>query len=395
MAEFAADIVGREAPVDRGRARVALLFPGGDRRLHGHHRGQPAVQTLGGQDAQLDFDQIEPTAVFGSVMKLDSAREPVSLLRTEGGIERGGGMGVEVVDHQPNGFGGGIVDVRQFPDPAGEVAGGALRADPDVAPTAVAVDGHRHAAGSTAGIFVIDPAAATGSGREGRRHLGPQRTRALIEADHRATRIGGFGIQIEDGFHAPDEGRGQFGDAPLLALPGLEVVFLSVRRTVSSEMRSTTPRATSRSASNCMVHGLSGPRGLSVQARAMSVASWALSRSGAAPGRVRSLSAAATPSSAHRRRMRPPVAAQQPPAAATSASNRSSAASSRMRARRSSRAEATPLVVNARNRSAPPRSRRRDTLWAWASRAPLDGRSGSSPRGYPIVSLWSRTSAIA
>jgi hypothetical protein len=49
--------------------------------------------------------------------------------------------------------------------------------------------------------------------------------RALVETDHRAFRIGRFGIEVEHVLHAGDELAVDLRNAPHVLAPGLELVF--------------------------------------------------------------------------------------------------------------------------------------------------------------------------
>src|SRR5262249_58517069 len=86
-------------------------------------------------------------------------------------------------------------------------------------------------------------------------------------------------VDLQHVLHRRDErGVRLRRDAPLLPLPRLDLVFLSVRRTVSSETASTTSSSTSLSASSRMVQQARPSRG-GEQARTMK-------RAPAAPARV-------------------------------------------------------------------------------------------------------------
>ena len=153
---------------------------------------------------------------------------------------------------------------------------------------------------------------------------------------------GTLGVRVEHVFHHGDKGWSHFRDAPVLLKPWLESVFLSVRRTASSEMDGTTRRTINSFASNCIVQ-LTRPSGGLLHANAINVAWPRSSNFGTAPGRGRSLNAASSPCSTKRLRMRSTVDRLVCRTAATSSSGRSSAANNRMRARVMRRAEALPL----------------------------------------------------
>jgi hypothetical protein len=123
-------------------------------------------------------------------------------------------------------------------------------------PSPCGAEDDEEALGSTPLVFIVIPS-------------GPPRTRGdrcddvtkeligtLIKADDGTEGIIRLGIEIEDVLHAPQEVGSYLAQAPLPLLPGLEAVFLSVRRTVSSLISSTTPNSTSLSARSCMVQSV-------------------------------------------------------------------------------------------------------------------------------------------
>jgi hypothetical protein len=93
----------------------------------------------------------------------------------------------------------------------------------------------------------------------------------LVEADHRVLGVVGLGVQVEHILHGCER-RAHLWDAPALAQPGRQPLFVSTRRTVSSEMPPTTPRCTSSSASSCIDQAVRPSGGLA-QASATSTAS--------------------------------------------------------------------------------------------------------------------------
>src|SRR5207247_223456 len=115
-----------------------------------------------------------------------------------------------------------------------------------------------------------------------RPHFVHQLHRHLVEADHRPPLVVRPMINLDHVFHPRHELAARLPrKAPLLLPPRLESVFLSVRRTVSSEIASTTFNSTNLSASSCMVHS-TRPAGACEQAIA-------ISRASAAPSSFRSV----------------------------------------------------------------------------------------------------------
>ena len=70
MLQFCTRLVSREAPVDRRVLGVAFRLPGRHFRTDRGRVRQPAIQALPGQDGELDFRHVEPTAVLGRRVKL-------------------------------------------------------------------------------------------------------------------------------------------------------------------------------------------------------------------------------------------------------------------------------------------------------------------------------------
>src|SRR3954463_7746441 len=64
--ELDAGVGGGEAPVDPTVGGVSGGLPRGDLAFQGRAVGQPAVQALPGEHAQLDLGYVQPAAVLGS-----------------------------------------------------------------------------------------------------------------------------------------------------------------------------------------------------------------------------------------------------------------------------------------------------------------------------------------
>jgi hypothetical protein len=63
-------IVGGEAPVDAPSGGVAPVLPGPPLLLEGRCVGDPSVEALPPEDAQLDFRHVQPTPVLRGVVDL-------------------------------------------------------------------------------------------------------------------------------------------------------------------------------------------------------------------------------------------------------------------------------------------------------------------------------------
>ena len=78
--------------------------------------------------------------------------------------------------------------------------------------------------GAVAAILVIVTFELARLGRDRLAHLADELDRAFVEADHRALRIGRFGIEVEHILHAGDVLAIDLRNAPHVLAPGLEVV---------------------------------------------------------------------------------------------------------------------------------------------------------------------------
>ena len=86
-----------------------------------------AVEALAAQHADLDLDHVEPAGVLGGVVELQAAQQAVGLGRREGFVERAGGVGRQVVEHDADQLGLRIVQIDELAHAVGEVAAARLR----------------------------------------------------------------------------------------------------------------------------------------------------------------------------------------------------------------------------------------------------------------------------
>ncbi len=169
----------------------------------------------------------------------------------EGRVERGRGMGVELVHNQDDPLGVGVVHVDQAPDAARPVKPRRPVARRHVPPAAQGL-GHQEDVGDAApDVFGVLAGGPSRPRRQGRPGFAQQLTARLVEADDGVRWVEGAGVDRQDIFHGPDErGIGRGSQAPRLAHMRLEDGFFNVWRTVSCEILSTTSSRTNSSASN-------------------------------------------------------------------------------------------------------------------------------------------------
>src|SRR5690606_2515814 len=148
-------------------------------------------------------------------------------------------------------------------------------------------------------IVVVFPCGPAGGGRLSGLFVAQQLFAGLVHADQRLfVRVRG-GVDVEDVFHLRDEAcLVPVGNAPALLPPRLQLVFLSVFRTVSAQTLVTSPWRLSSSASRVSVHR-ARPSGAGPQQVAIKWASARPSILGGTAGVSRTLRSrpAASPSS--------------------------------------------------------------------------------------------------
>src|SRR5918998_3691451 len=177
--------------------------------------------------------------------------------------------------------------IHQLSQALREIPGRAALSHLDVPPAAQGLKEHEQVAGALPAIFVVVPPRLSWHCRQRLAYFTDQLVKLFIKTHHRVAGIIGFGVELQDIFHMPDELGTDGGHAPRPLQPGLERVFLSPRRTVSSEMASTTWSSTSLSASSCIVQPVRSSGGV-LQASATKKASCLPSSFARAPGRGRS-----------------------------------------------------------------------------------------------------------
>src|SRR5438309_10496258 len=100
--KFYTSIVGGKAPGDGTVLSIALGLQRRDALAQLLQTCHSTRQTTARKDTDLDLGHIEPTTVFGRVMKLHALQNPASLCRLEGFIQGRSGMGVQVILHDAN-----------------------------------------------------------------------------------------------------------------------------------------------------------------------------------------------------------------------------------------------------------------------------------------------------
>src|SRR5512132_1005746 len=350
--------VGRgEAPVDLTAGTVAGGLPCGDFASQGGPVGQPPVQALLGEHAQLDLGHVQPAPMLGGGVEFELVGQPLGLGGSERLVQRGGCVGVEVVLDQHDPLGVRVVDVDEVLDAVGPVDAGAPVADAHVPPAGQRLADQEQVAGAVALVLVVGPCRPARGDRDRRVDLPEQLAAGLVQAHLRPAGVVRAGVDAKHVLHAPHEVGVMLGwDAPALDAPRLQPVCFKACRTVSYEMLSTTSSSTSRSASSRNVHRWR-PSGGALHARATRWASCSPSslRRYSRAGVLRK-TAAPRPAVTYTWRTRATVVGWTSNASAITASVQPGPASpwsalSKMRAWVRALAEATPCPIRVRSRA--------------------------------------------
>jgi hypothetical protein len=138
------------------------------------------------------------------------------------------------------------VDIDQVPDAVRPIDPGAASADHDVAPASQRLAHQEQVAHPLPHILVVLPRRPPGRRRQGWGDLPKQLAAGLVQADLRAQRVIGAGVDRQHVLHPPDKLGILLGwDAPALGQPRLEPVCFKTCRTVSYDTDSTTASSTS------------------------------------------------------------------------------------------------------------------------------------------------------
>src|SRR3990172_522160 len=341
--------VGRsEASVDGGLGVVASKHVGGELTFERCHVRDASVRANRMHRGELNFSHVKPTSMLGRVVKLQPFAQTVRFGRLEGLVERRRAMRVQVVEHQANEFGLGVDHIKQPFNPPREIVHRTPLGYYQFTPATLGFAEPENGASAVTFVLAVIARRSARLHGYGNTDFFDQLLGRLVHAHHRAAPvIRGF-VYIEYVFHVRDKLRAYLRDTPLLLLPGLEVVFFRIWRTVSWQIDSANPNSTTLPASRRRVQR-ARPSGGCVQGTAIKCASCLPLNLRCCPGRGLSFNAASSPSSTKRWRTRPPVADPTSKATATCSSLSPSLALSKIRARAARRADTLPREMNLRN----------------------------------------------
>ena len=119
--EFVIGILTSELPFDGSFVGVSCLLPSVYFGLQQFSTGDPSIQALPAQDADLDLRHVQPTRMLWRVVELDSAQQLGSRTLSHDIVERLAEVGVQVVQNQVNAACLGIGIGQQITDERNEV----------------------------------------------------------------------------------------------------------------------------------------------------------------------------------------------------------------------------------------------------------------------------------
>lgn len=228
--------------------------------------GNALIETLACQGRQEDLGDVEPAAVLGGVVDLESFDQASSLGRGERFVEARQIMDIEVVHHQNDGRGVSVRFVGQTGQEVRHIDGRTSRGHLDEAASRQRLYSREDVGCPATLVFVIDPGRSTRACGNGSAGVIEQLLAGFIEANLRPIPIIRAMVNVEDVLHALHERGVSLGrNAEALDKPRLRFVFFRPRWTVLGLTESNTFNSTSRSARSEMVHRVR-PAGGSLQA---------------------------------------------------------------------------------------------------------------------------------
>ncbi len=174
-------------------------------------------------------------ACFGVKWNFEAAQDARGLGGREGLIQRPRLMDRQIVLHDTDAGGVGIMDVEEITDAVGVVHGGAAVGDLEVAPAPMSIEGDEEIGGAVAAILVIVGLALSRLGRDRLAHLADQLDGILVETDQRPGGILRLGVEVEHVLHAGNYSPSTWGMHHMSLRHGLRSFSASRRRTVSPD----------------------------------------------------------------------------------------------------------------------------------------------------------------
>lgn len=176
-------LVGRKAPVDGCSLGVAFSLPGRHFRTYRGCVWQPAIQALPGQDGELDFCHVEPTAVLGRVVKLELANDAAGFGRLKRFVKCGWRVRIQIVKGDPNELGIREVQIDQVFHTLSKVGFGTLVGYLNMPPAHMRLHKHEQVASVFAFVLVVITLRPPRFAWQRLPRFADQLVRALVKAD--------------------------------------------------------------------------------------------------------------------------------------------------------------------------------------------------------------------
>ena len=164
--QFHTSILRRKQPIDSDLGGIAFVLKCMHVASQRLFVGQVVGPGLPGKDTELNLSHVQPTTMFGRVMKLQSMTQPISFSRLKGFIQSSDRMSVEVIQHHANDLGLGIGFIDQPFHAMSEVVFGAALSDLDMPVARLWFEKHEQVPCTVAFVLVIKPLHLTGTGRQ-------------------------------------------------------------------------------------------------------------------------------------------------------------------------------------------------------------------------------------
>src|SRR5512132_213859 len=300
--EFDSGIMSRKLPVNAFLGRIAPLFPLCGFIYERFQIWDPPIQALQGKGTELDLGDIEPTAMLGGIVDLQTRGEPSGLLWRECLIERANPMRIEVITDQTDTFSLWITGVQQLLHLSGPVNSRLMLSDTDSTQTTQRLCEHEDIGGAVPLVLVVVSLGFPLFRWQRLPDFLNQLHGLFIHAHQRDLRIVRPMINLQDILHMRHKRTTLLGrNDPHLPQMRFQRIFFSICRTVLWLIASTISKATAWSAKSLSVQR-AWPAGGALHLSAISRASPSPSKRGEWAGCACffRLSAASSPCSTNR-----------------------------------------------------------------------------------------------
>src|SRR5438067_3371553 len=205
--ELGTRIVRGKAPRDGAQLRIALRLQRGNALAQILHAFHATRQTATGKNTDLDFGHVQPTAMFGRVVELDSLQDAPGLGWLKGLVKGRGRMSIEVILHDTNIFGLRIDRIYQPSDAVGVVDLGAMLRHLDMTPASGGVDEEKQVGRAQPLILVIYPLWLSRLYRLWGPHVRLGCDEFFVKADARVAWVVLFFVEVQHILHRRDKLR--------------------------------------------------------------------------------------------------------------------------------------------------------------------------------------------